>query len=62
MIFEAVIANKPFILSVYRSVSRDQIENYLFRLTWRPDRERGRGEISWETGLGGGQAFYSRIL
>lgn len=33
MIFEAVIANKPFILSVYRSVSRDQIENYLFRLT-----------------------------
>ena len=26
LIFEAVLANKPFILSVYRSVSREQIE------------------------------------
>lgn len=33
LIFEAVLANKPFILSVYRSVSREQIETYLFGLT-----------------------------
>ncbi|HJC56406.1 MAG TPA: TetR family transcriptional regulator C-terminal domain-containing protein [Candidatus Eisenbergiella intestinipullorum] len=32
-IFEAVLANRPFILNVYRSVSREQIENYLFQLT-----------------------------
>ena len=32
-IFEAVLENKPFILNVYRSVSREQIENYLFQLT-----------------------------
>ncbi len=33
-IFEAVRENKPFILNVYHSVSREQIENYLFRLTF----------------------------
>ena len=33
-IFRAVEANKPFILNVYHSVSREQIENYLFRLTY----------------------------
>lgn len=33
-IFEAVRENKPFILNVYHSVSREQIENYLFRLTY----------------------------
>ena len=33
-IFEAVLENKPFILNVYHSVSREQIENYLFRLTY----------------------------
>ena len=33
-IFEAVKENKPFILNVYHSVSREQIENYLFRLTF----------------------------
>ena len=32
-IFEAVLENKPFIMNVYHSVSREQIENYLFRLT-----------------------------
>ena len=31
-IFEVVLENKPFILNVYHSVSREQIENYLFRL------------------------------
>lgn len=33
-IFEAVLENKPFILNVYHSVSREQIENYLYRLTY----------------------------
>lgn len=33
-IFEAVLDNKPFILNVYHSVSREQIENYLFSLTY----------------------------
>lgn len=33
LIFKVVLANKPFILSVYRSVSREQIETYLFGLT-----------------------------
>ena len=33
-IFEAVQQNKPFILNVYRCVSREQIENYLFSLTY----------------------------
>ena len=29
-IFEAVLENKQFIMNVYHSVSREQIENYLF--------------------------------
>lgn len=33
-IFEVVQENKPFILNVYRCVSREQIENYLFSLTY----------------------------
>lgn len=32
-IFEAVIENKPFIMNVYRTISREQIESYLFKLT-----------------------------
>lgn len=32
-IFEAVLENKPFIMNVYHSVSREQIETYLFHLT-----------------------------
>lgn len=32
-IFEAVIENKPFIMNAYRTISREQIENYLFKLT-----------------------------
>mgnify|MGYP003400735761 FL=1 len=34
-IFEAVLENKPFILNVYRSVKREQVENYLYSLTYR---------------------------
>lgn len=33
-IFEAVLANKPFIMNVYHSVSREQVELYLYRLTY----------------------------
>lgn len=33
-IFEAVLANKPFIMNVYRSVSREQLELYLYKLTY----------------------------
>lgn len=33
-IFEAVLSNKPFILNVYRSVSKDKIENYLYKVTY----------------------------
>ena len=34
-VFEAVLENKPFILNVYRSVSREQIESYLYSLTYQ---------------------------
>ncbi len=33
-IFNAVLDNKPFIMNVYRSVSREQIEMYLYKLTY----------------------------
>lgn len=33
-IFEAVRENKPFIMNVYRSVSREQVEQYLYKLTY----------------------------
>ena len=33
-IFEVVKENKPFIMNVYRSVSREQVENYLFKVTY----------------------------
>ena len=33
-IFQAVEENKPFILNVYRSVSREQVEIYLYKLTF----------------------------
>ena len=33
-IFEAVQENKPFILNVYHSVSREQVENYLYKVTY----------------------------
>ena len=34
-IFEAVQENRVFILNVYRSVSREQVENYLYKLTYQ---------------------------
>lgn len=52
-IFEAVLENKPFILNAYRCISRDQMERFLFRLTYDLIRgvveERSQGvEISEE--------------
>lgn len=34
-IFEAVLENKPFILNAYRCISRDQMERFLFQLTYQ---------------------------
>ena len=34
-IFEAVRDNKPFVMNVYRSVSREQIETYLYKLVYK---------------------------
>ncbi|PKK40113.1 Transcriptional regulator, TetR family [Clostridiaceae bacterium JG1575] len=33
LIFDAVRTNKPFIMNVYHSVSREQVEIYLYKLT-----------------------------
>lgn len=33
-IFYAVLENKPFIMNVYHSVSREQVEIYLYKLTY----------------------------
>lgn len=33
-IFQAVQENKPFILNVYHSVSREQVERYLYKVTY----------------------------
>lgn len=35
LIFQTAMENKPFILNVYRSVSKDKIENYLNRVTYQ---------------------------
>lgn len=33
-IFEAVLSNKPFIMNVYHSISREQVEIYLYKMTY----------------------------
>lgn len=33
-IFRAVLENKPFIMNVYHSVSREQVELYLYKMTY----------------------------
>ena len=33
-IFEAVQENRPFIMNVYHSVSREQVERYLYEITY----------------------------
>lgn len=34
-IFEEVLKNKPFVMNVYHSVSREQIERYLYNMTYQ---------------------------
>ena len=34
-VFEAVLENKPFIFNVYRAISREKIESYLYKLTYQ---------------------------
>lgn len=34
-LFEAVLENKPIILNVYHSVSREQVERYLYAVTYK---------------------------
>ena len=34
-VFEAVIENKPFIMNIYHSVSKEKIENYLYKLSYQ---------------------------
>ncbi len=34
-IFNAVLDNKPFIMNVYRSVRREQVELYLYKVTYK---------------------------
>lgn len=33
-LFEEVLKNKPFILNVYRSMGREQVENYLYKIVY----------------------------
>ena len=33
-VFEAVLENKPFVMNAYRCISREQMENFLFRMTY----------------------------
>lgn len=33
-IFQAAIENKPFVMNVYHSVSREQVETFLYKLTY----------------------------
>ena len=40
-IFQAVQENKPFIMNVYRSVTREHVETYLYRLTYDLAHRRG---------------------
>ena len=49
-IFEAVLENKPFILNAYRCISREQMERFLYQLTYGLIRgvveEQSRGRPS----------------
>ena len=45
-IFDAVMENKPFILNVYRSISREKIENYLYKLTF--DLKKSVSVSDWQ--------------
>lgn len=61
-IFEAVLENKPFILNAYRCISRDKMENFLFKLTYGLIRgvvdEKSQGVAISETDKGFIAEFY----
>ena len=38
-IFEAVLENKAFVLNVYRSIGREKVEGYLYKLTYEMIKE-----------------------
>ena len=57
-IFEAVLENKPFILNVYRSVSRERVENYLYTLTY----QLIEGVVEEHYGYRSAEEVYSRLL
>ena len=55
-IFEAVLENKPFILNAYRCISREQMERFLYQLTYglirgvveRLEKEGAGLNLTWE--------------
>ena len=57
-IFKAVLENKPFIMNVYRSVSKEQIESYLYKLTF----ELIEGVVNEKAEGTGMQEDYSTIV
>ena len=57
-IFEAVLENKAFILNAYRCISREQMENFLFRMTYGLIRG-GVGEKSAGTARPGGDKAFT---
>ena len=60
-IFEAVLENKPFIMNVYHSVSREQIETSLSSDARSAVRCR-TGKSKGNRHLRGGSEFYRRFL
>ena len=70
-LFKAVQDNKPFIMNVYHSVSREQVENYLYRVTYDllegvvEEQAQGmsvRGEDKAVIATGYKYAFVGRML
>lgn len=61
-IFEAVLENKPFILNAYHSVSREQIENYLFHLTYDLLKAVVEEKTARNADSGGTERIYRKFL
>ena len=60
-ILDGLIDNRPFILNVYRSVRREQVETFLSGHP-RPAHGRGGGAGPPGRGAGGGQGLSGRLL
>ena len=61
-IFEAVLENKAFILNASRCISREQMENFLFRMTYGLIRGVVDEKSAGHRPAGGGQGFYRGVL